>query len=441
VLVRTLAPYARPRTVAGRRVETVTAIALLLGTCLVPAAWAQDAGSPNKKAPTVEELQKRLDERDAVIQELLLRVVKLEHAVAAQQAPSNTKTATAPAAVAPIPPRPAQPAGQAPTSQAPASQTPATQTTTTQTTVAQAPAATPPAAPAGEAQAAAPGTFEVDAEAAEHALERALVQTGAALLQNGQYQIVPSFTYTRREATVPGQLALTTNGRAITTDILTTQDQYEGAVLFRAGLPWEMQLDLSVPYDYLDTSNTTRAFGVGFAERATSSWLLGEPSITLDKELVHEGEWIPNLIASVGWLSDVGRSHNSPAIGGGFNEVSLGLSAFKRQDPLVFTSAFRYTHSFAEGGITPGDTYTAATAVLFAVSPETSLTFGPQLSFTNKTEAGGTRTPGSEAAAALFQGGVFTNLGPGVALDFTSGIGAGLRAPRYVFQLALPIQF
>ncbi|GGF19983.1 hypothetical protein GCM10011611_27480 [Aliidongia dinghuensis] len=436
---------------AGRQGATA---ALLLGPCALaawaPAARADDATPANgKKQPTIEELQKRLDERDAVIQELLLRVMKLERAQAQAQAqaqvqaqatgrvagaasaPPPSRAASAPAAVAPIPPRPAEAAAAAQTAvEAQASPPPAAPAAPPTT------ASSPPSSPPSSS-----GTFEVDPEAAEHALERALVQTGALLLPTGVYQIVPTVTYTRREQTVPGPLVLTTDGRALTSDIFTQQDQLETSLLFRAGLPWDAQVDINLPYDYLTTSNTTRALGVGLKEQSATSWLLGQPSITLDKFLVREGSWRPNLVASVGWLSNIGRQSNSTAIGGGFNQVAVTLNASKRQDPLVFTGSFRYAHSFPESSIAPGDTYTAATSVLFAVSPETSLSVGPQLEFLGKTEASGVRVPGSEAAVSLFQAGLFTNLAPGMALDMTAGIGAGSRAPRYVFQVALPIQF
>ena len=56
-----------------------------------------------------------------------------------------------------------------------------------------------PAAASGAAP-AAPGQFEVDEEAAERALERTLVVTGALLLPFGQADIQPSFTYIRSQA-------------------------------------------------------------------------------------------------------------------------------------------------------------------------------------------------------------------------------------------------
>ena len=46
---------------------------------------------------------------------------------------------------------------------------------------------------------AAPGQFKVDEEAAERALERTLVQTGALLLPYGQLDVQSGFSYARRE--------------------------------------------------------------------------------------------------------------------------------------------------------------------------------------------------------------------------------------------------
>jgi hypothetical protein len=59
-----------------------------------------------------------------------------------------------------------------------------------------------PAVESGAAQ-AAPGQFEVDEEAAERALERTLVVTGALLLPFGKAEIQPRFAYIRSEEDAP----------------------------------------------------------------------------------------------------------------------------------------------------------------------------------------------------------------------------------------------
>jgi hypothetical protein len=397
-----------------RRARVFVAVPCLLAllACLGPPARAQDSGTPEGKKPTVEELEKKLDDRDAVIRELLVRVVRLEQRMAVIEAPAAARAAR---------PRPA-----------PAK--PSVEPLAPETATAPVSAPAPPAPNA-------PGQFQVDPEAAQHALERALVETGALLLPPGTAQIVPSFTYQRSGASAPGQLVLTTNNQVLITNQLAQQDQLEAAVLLRAGLPWNAQVDLNLPYDFTHTTDTTAVSGVGLAAATAQSWFLAEPSITFDKLLFEEGSWRPNLVASLGWQSNIGKSKGSIAVGDGFNRLTASLNASKRQDPLVFTASLGYNHAFADGGVDLGDQYTLAMNVLLAVSPETSLSFGPQLTFENRSEVDGTSVPGTEGTSGIFQAGLFTNLAPGVALDLLMGIGAGDKAPDYIFKLALPIQF
>ena len=106
------------------------------------------ARADDNPAPSTEWLQKRIDERDAAIRDLLRRVSELEEQK--RKAPPKKVAKT----VQPLKP---QQKPQQPNSDAPA-----------QT-----------AAPAK------PGKFDVDEAAAEHALERALIQSGALLLPAG----------------------------------------------------------------------------------------------------------------------------------------------------------------------------------------------------------------------------------------------------------------
>ncbi|MDQ3583231.1 MAG: hypothetical protein M3495_17210 [Pseudomonadota bacterium] len=139
----------------------------------------EQAGSDPQ--PTIKELMRRLEERDALIVDLQRRVGELERqsATPAHRAPPVNQQ---PAAAKPVPPAP--PAASS------AEQEPSTQAE-------EAPAVESGAAPA------VPGQFEVDEEAAERALDRTLVLTGALLLPFGQADIEPSFTYIRNQEEAP----------------------------------------------------------------------------------------------------------------------------------------------------------------------------------------------------------------------------------------------
>lgn len=375
------------------------------------------AASAGNTPPTIEELQKRLDERDAVIRDLLHRVEMLEkgrpagtRSASAPTTPRTDSAANAPAAAAIEPSdRPAS-SGRVPEQ------------------TAQAPAPAP----------SAPGEFEIDKDAAERALERALVQSGALLLSAGTVEIAPSVSFVRRESATPGQLVFPTTVGVLVANNKVRQNQLETALLFRAGLPWDAQAEIGLPYDYKSTSTATMVGTAGLSEQTTKAWGFGDPTLSVLKQLSKEGEWLPSLLAGLTWDSDFGQTKHGIALGTGFNELKASLTATKRQDPLVFTTSLGYQTAFSKHGIQPGDQYLASAGIFFAVSPETSLLFSPQLAFANDTKFNGARVPGSDQLSAVLELGLITVLAPRFLLDFRFDVGLTNDAPKFGLKLLFP---
>ncbi|HKT20093.1 MAG TPA: hypothetical protein VJR47_18715 [Stellaceae bacterium] len=374
-----------------------------LASAAVPSG--STARADDNAAPNVEWLQKRLDERDAAIRDLLRRVSELEE--------QERKAKAAPKKVAKtqLPPK-AQPK------------------------------ADPPAQPPAQSSAPAkPGKFDVDEAAAEHALERALVQSGVLLLPFGTIELVPSLAYVRRESASPGQLAFTSNGGVAVADNQLRQDQIEAALLARAGLPWSMQIEVGVPYDYKSVSNVTLIGSTGVSQHSVNGFGFGDPAIMLSKQFTHEGEWLPNLIANLGWDTDFGETVKGIPLGTGFSELKASVTASKRQDPLVFTAGLGYTTAFEKHGIQPGDQYTVTGGMFLAVSPETSLLFSPMVTFAGETTFNGVAIPGSDQVAAALELGLVTVLAPRLLLDLRFDIGLTHDAPKFGVKASFPLQW
>lgn len=361
------------------------------------------ARADDNPAPSTEWLQKRIEERDAAIRDLLRRVSELEEQK--RKAPPKKVAKTV------LPMKPQQ--KQQPQSDAPAQ-------------------------PAAQAK---PGKFDVDEAAAEHALERALVQSGALLLPAGTVEIVPSLSYVRRESASPGQLVFTSNGGVMVADSQFRQNQVEAALIARAGLPWNMQVEIGVPYDYKSVSTVTSVGGSNLSQQSTSGFGFGDPAILLSKQFSHEGEWLPNLIANLGWDTDFGQSVKGIPLGTGFSELKASITASKRQDPLVFTAGLGYTTAFEKNGIQPGDQYTITGGAFLAVSPETSLLFSPMVTFAGETTFNGVSIPGSDQVAAALEIGLVTVLAPRLLLDLRVDIGLTRDAPKFGVKAAFPFQF
>lgn len=406
-----------------RLVAVAVRLGIVVGaTGLAPLVWSAPLYADE---PTVEELQQRLDERDATIRDLLRRVEALEREVrpTSGSVPAISPN-TAGIAVAP---------GFMPAAVTPSINAPSRAQAVQQQQQQQQPAVT--------TGGGGPGQFVVSEEAAQRALERALVQTGALLLPSGTAEFVPGASYTRFESENPGQVALLTNGQLFSTQVQTRENQVEGSTLFRLGLPWTSQLEVTFPFDYKSITTDNRVGGVGLSAQTTDAVGFGDPAISWTKEIVHEGEWRPTLLGSIGWDTNLGSRHHGIALGTGFDEIKGSLLAVKRQDPLVFTAGLGYIHSLPYAGVQPGDQYATSLGMFFAVSPETSLRISPQLTFADEVSVNGARIPGSNQVAGAMSFGIFSILAPGLNMDLSTDIGLTRDAPKYAVRVSFPLRF
>src|SRR3989442_9728968 len=108
------------------------------------------------------------------------------------------------------------------------------------------------------------------------ALERTLVQQGALVLPARTYELEPQFTYAHWDR-----------------DRGPFRYQWDAALAFRAGVGWESQLQLRVPY-------------VNVATATDSATGLGDVSLSLVKQLAREDGPRPGLFATLGWLARTG---------------------------------------------------------------------------------------------------------------------------------------
>jgi hypothetical protein len=242
---------------------------------VVAGPQTEQAGSDPQ--PTIEELMRRLDERDALIVDLQRRVGELERQVAttADRAPPVNQQPVAAKPVPSVPPV-ASSAEQEPSTQA-------------EEALAAASGATP----------AVPGQFEVDKEAAERALERILVVTGALLLPFGKADIEPNFTYIRSQEEAP--TFFFAQGRQFIASQDVRRNTFNGDLFLRFGLPFDSQLEVDIPYRYVEQEVVTE---VGFDARAETESHgsgFGDIGFGLAKGLLHERNWWPDLIGRVTW--------------------------------------------------------------------------------------------------------------------------------------------
>ena len=400
---------------------------------------AQAAAGRSVPDDLVKALTRELQLRDAVIAELLQRVEQLEQRMALSDSQLDQgvggagPTSLRPRSFAedtalPAPSTPATPAAE-----------PAAKDGEAEDSVHTAQAEDPQAGDQGaSAPPAAPGQFTVDEAAAARALERTLVQEGVLLLALGEAEIDPSFTYTRRESTFP----VVVEGNVVA-ERRARRNEFDGQTSLRVGLPFDLQLEVDVPYSYVDQSDTTEVGGspIDHSDRAGSG--LGDIEVGFAKTLVQEnGGWWPDVVARVQWDAPTGNTRdNGVFLGGGFNEVSGSLNLVKRQDPLAFIGQVGYSKSFESDNIEPGDEVAFSIGTLLAASPETSLSFIFNQAFANDTKVDGETINGSDAVSGTFSIGASTILGRNMLLSVTGDIGLTDDAPDYAIGISLPVRF
>jgi hypothetical protein len=335
------------------------------------------------------------DERDALIQELRQRVEALEKKLGEQPAPP--------------PPQP------------------------------QAPQPPPGAAPQPGAAAPTPSASEEAAAADENAraLERTLVREGGLVLPRKVIEVEPRFQYTYRGT--QGLNIATVNGVAQAAQQDVRRDDFEASLAVRAGLPWSMQAEVRLPYEWINQNRATSSAATESAQ--VSGW--GDLELTLTKQFVttrHGG-----LLGSLDWKPPTGRFElNRLSPGTGFHQLQAALNIVAREDPLVFFISPSYSWIFQseKNGVQvdPGDVIGLKAGTLLAASPETSLRASFELSRSGRMRIAGAAVPGSDTTVGVLELGLAKVLTRSTLLDISFGIGVTRDTPDFRLRIALPIR-
>src|SRR5712692_2789198 len=258
---------------------------------------------------------------------------------------------------------------------------------------------------------------EPEDEEMNRALERALVQQGGLLLRAPSYELQPELSYAHWD-----------KSRGL------LRHESEAALSLRAGLPWESQVQVRVPYVHLATA-------------AGSATGLGDIGFSLSKQFVRESGFLPGLVGSLGWLSRTGKDGFDGGVptGGGFNVPQAGLTAVKRADPLVFYGGVSYAapraRQIAGSKVDPGDTTGLRFGSILAASPETSVNVGLNLGFVSTTRVDGQPVPDSDTVLGTLQIGFGSILTRRVMLNVSGEFRVSGSVPNFRLTATLPIRF
>ena len=285
----------------------------------------------------------------------------------------------------------------------------------------------------------APGRVVVEEGAAERALERALTLEGVLLLPPGVMEIEPGLIYARQEDTAPSFVM--SGGGVTASELERNVNNVAAALALRLGLPWDLQLEIGIPYRWRRIESVTN---VGFVPTATLSesghgW--GDIRVGLARTLLHEDQTHPDLVGRLTWNTDNGDiQDNNLALGDGFEQLRVSLSAIKRQDPIAFVGGFSYEHVFEKEQLQPGATVAANFGGFIALSPETSLSLAFYTAYQDEAELSGVKIDGSDRTLGSLIAGGSTLLAPGTLLNLSVGIGLTDDADDFSLTLSVPIR-
>ena len=222
------------------------------------------SGSAADPDSALATLQRELRERDELIGNLLARVEQLERFVLLNESQLDQVVAGAASPGGVAGPSPASPSTPPPSDQPAAQAQPAGN------------------APSDHAPApAAPGQFEVDQDAIDRALERTPVQEGVLLLPFGRAEIEPGFSYTRRETDAPTFVTL--DGNTFVGEQEIKRDEFVSTTALRFGLPFDSQIEVGMPYNYVDESVDTTVGGAPQTHSSEFGHGFGDLSLGLAK--------------------------------------------------------------------------------------------------------------------------------------------------------------
>ncbi len=396
--------------------ELCLVIVLLVLLTFTSTGYAQN---PSATDQDIQLLLQKLEERDAVIDDLNRRVKLLEGQEetkkSRQQSPSSTSTAPAPARKAQTPEQPSQAVRS---DQKTASETKSEEQIKRKSSA---------------------GEFAVDELAAERALDRSLIQTGALLLPFRQMELQPFFNYSRRENDFPSLVA---NDLGQLTGVRTAKiqrNEFDTGLFFRAGLPFESQLELRLPARIVDQTTIIPQGATNVIDTSRTGAALGDISVGIAKTLFHEDGWLPDLVGRFTWDSDSGKiTDNDVLMGTGFNEFRFSMTALKRQDPLAFISQFDYQTTLKKNDVERGDQYVFSLGATLAASPYTSLSLNLQQIWRQKTQIANINVPGSNDPQSIMSFGLTTRVSRKLFFIINGGIGLTDASPDYLINVALP---
>ena len=289
-----------------------------------------------------------------------------------------------------------------------------------------------------------PGSFDVDEDAATRALERTLVQLDALLLEPGRVEAGLDISYTFDARITPVLIDVTADDGSTNTAVglSETRDNNLDAILdLRIGLPFDAQLNIDLPVVSDDREERLTLAGTQISSENNDISGFGDISVTVVKKVFAEKGRRPDLLVSAGLNTDTGSESDTRFTGSGANELIAGLTATKRQDPLVFTAGVTSVFPQEEDNVQAGQVTQLSISTLLAASPRTSLQFSFDQTFIGELTIDDEDIEGTDTSFANFTVGASSVIGRQTFLSAAATMGLTDDATDYTLSIGISRQF
>ncbi len=292
----------------------------------------------------------------------------------------------------------------------------------------------------------APGSFDIDEEAATRALERSLVQINALLLPLGKAELALNFGFSSNSTNSPIIVEVFDPATSETRNALGVAQferrNYEATISANIGLPYDTQFGLNLPFLASNIFSSTTVDSMDSGNTGLSSSGIGDLSLSLLKTVSKEKGRRPDIIARFSIDLDTGEnSANGISTGSNAVEYTFGVSATKRQDPLVFTYQLSHTIAAEKDNFQPGDVTQLSLGAILAASPYTSIKFSFVQAIVGKSSINGESIQQINRAPASISLGTSSVVGKSVFVYTDIATGVNDAALDYQLTVGLSRQF
>jgi len=281
------------------------------------------------------------------------------------------------------------------------------------------------------------------------AFQRTLIDRGGLLLPPGTIDIQPSVSYLHSSSENIVIDGFTILPVLVVGDIVSERVERNLSRLtttFRFGLPWDSQLELTLPYSY----QKYRRFSADGMETTISDADFGDIEIGFSHQLYRSESLWPDLLGSVRWKGTSGTSpfdldpEQSLATGTGYDSISLALTAVKVVDPVVYFGSLTYARNYKRteliGQFDPGDSIGISLGMAIALNLNNSLSLSYDQQSTRRSRIDGENVPGTYFTTGLFSVGSSFSINDFLTVDLSLGLGVTADSPDLQIAASFPFR-